>query len=90
MYARGGKLINAAKPATKAWGMLIAIFGLHGGRGENGGEERERSNFAEGLLAMWEILANFAHDNRALARLPDKQASIPYFYATDSPSRPDA
>ena len=55
-----------------------------------GTKGRGASNLGGVLLAMWEILANFAHDNRALARLPDKQASIPYFYATDSPSRPDA
>lgn len=55
-----------------------------------GTKGRGASNLGGVLLAMWEILANFAHDNRAHARLPDKQASIPYFYATDSPSRPDA
>ena len=50
MYARGGKLINAAKPATKAWGMLIAIFGLHGGRGENGAEGQGSEQFRRGVI----------------------------------------
>lgn len=50
MYARGVKLINAAKPATKAWGMLIAIFGLHGGRGENGDEGQGSEQFRRGVI----------------------------------------